>query len=87
MLIFVILFQAHFYNYFVAKTKMNSQALQTGEISLMQFTTTNIDFIPECNLPGGLKEENFLINQIKYYWLHKSRRDRVNFSQKLLKLS
>lgn len=88
MLIFITLFQVHFYNYFLAK--ISSQALQNREISLMklmQFITTNIAFILQCNLAVCVQEENFLINQIRYYCLYESRHDRINFSQKLLKLS
>ncbi len=90
MLIFILLFQVHFYNYFLAKTKLKSQRLQGREVSLlrlMQFITMNIEFIFQCSLKGNLNMDNFLINQIMYYCLYEPRHDRVNFYQKFLKLS
>lgn len=89
MLIFITLFQVHFYNYCLTKTKMNSQVSHNREISLMrfmQYIINNLFFILQCNLSENLKEESFLIDQINYYCHYESRCDRVNFFQKLLKL-
>jgi hypothetical protein len=90
MLIFIILFQVHFYNYFLAKTKRESSALTNREISLfrlMQFITKNIEFFLLSFLHNRSKNENFIIEQINYYCLYESRHDRVNFYHKLSKLS
>lgn len=90
MLIFIILFQVHFYNYFLAKTKTKRHTLQTREISLfrlMQFITRNIDFILLYGSRVYCKNQDFLFDQINYYCPYESRRDRVNFYQKILQLS
>ena len=90
MLIFIMLFQVHFYNYFLAKTKRESIGKFDREISLfrlMQFITMNIEFV----LINLLREENqiedFIFEQINYHCLYEARRKRVNFYQKLVKLS
>ncbi|MCH9028192.1 MAG: IS4 family transposase [Bacteroidetes bacterium] len=90
MLIFIILFQVHFYNYLLAKTKTDSFTITTREISLfrlMQFITRNIEFVLLSLLRDRNQSEEFIFKQINYYCLYESRRDRVNFDQKLLKLS
>lgn len=90
MLIFVILFQVHFYNYFLAKTKTKRHTLQTREISLfrlMQFITRNIDFILLFGSRVDCKNQDFLFDQINYHCPYESRRDRANFYQKFLQLS
>jgi hypothetical protein len=54
---------------------------------LMQFITMNIEIIFMNTFEDNLKSERFLFGQINYYCLYESRTDRVNFYQKLLKLS
>lgn len=88
MLIFIVLFQVHFYNYFLAKTK--EHRLYTREISLlkmMHFITRNIEFVFLYDLAKGSRSKEFLFNQINYYCTYESRCDRDNFYQKFLKLS
>lgn len=90
MLIFIILFQVHFYNYFLAKTKTDSFRKTTREISifrLMQFITRNIEFVLLSLLRDRNESEEFIFEQVNYYCQYESRRDRVNFDQKILKLS
>jgi hypothetical protein len=84
MLIFITLFQVHFYNYCLSKT-----ISQPGGISLMrliEYVTSNMILILQHDLRGSLQDESFLFNQINYYCLYESRSDRVNFYQKLSKL-
>jgi hypothetical protein len=88
ILIFILLFQVHFYNYFLAKTK--SHIVQTKGISLlrlMQFITRNIDFILLYGSRVYSKNQDFLLDQINYHCPYESRLDRVNFYQKILQLS
>jgi hypothetical protein len=88
MLIFIVLFQAHFYNYFLAKT--NTHRLYNRDISLlrlMQFINKNIDFVLFYDWTKGSKSKDFLFNQLIYYCTYESRCDRTNFYQKLFKLS
>ncbi|MDP2036477.1 MAG: IS4 family transposase [Ignavibacteria bacterium] len=83
MLIFITLFQVHFYNYYLARTSKKEISL----LRLMQFITTNIDFFFMNALRDKFISESFLMGQINYYCLYEYRADRVNFHQKLLKLS
>jgi hypothetical protein len=85
MLIFITLFQVHFYNYYMAKTK--SKINEISLLRLMQFMTTNIEIVFMSALGDKVITESFLFNQINYYCFYESRTDRVNFHQKLLKLS
>jgi hypothetical protein len=90
MLIFIILFQVHFYNYFLAKTKRGSFRRRDREISLfrlMQFITTNIEFVLISLFRDRNLGEDFIFEQINYHCLYESRHKRVNFYQKLSKLS
>lgn len=85
MLIFITLFQVHFYNYCLANTK--SQPRGISLMRLIQYVTGNMILILQYNLISILQDESFLLNQINYYCLYESRSDRVNFYQKLLMLS
>jgi len=90
MLIFIVLFQVHFYNRFISMTKTKAHRLNTREISLlrlMQFITRNIEFVLLCGSREGFSNEDFLFNQMNYYCTYETRSDRVNFYQKILKLS
>jgi len=91
MLIFIALFQVHFYNYCLSKIKMKagstSKNIEISLLRLMQFVTKNIEFILLCYWGESNRNDDFLFNQINYYCIYESRRDRVNFYQKLLKLS
>lgn len=87
MLIFIVLFQVHFYNYYLSKLK--SRALQTEEISLlrlMQFMISNIDIVLQPYSTDSWSNEQLIFDQINYYCQYESRKDRVNFSQQLRKL-
>ena len=83
MLIFITLFQVQFYNYYLAKTTSNEQGISL--LRLMQFMAINVEIL--FMNTDKLNSEKFLLEQIKYYCLYESRTDRVNFHQKLLKLS
>lgn len=83
-LIFIVLFQVHFYNYYLSKLK--SRALPSEEISLlrlMQFMISNIDVILQPYSTVSWRNGNLIFDQINYYCQYESRKDRVNFSQKL----
>jgi len=84
MLIFITLIQVHFYNYYLARTQLNTKEISL--LRLMQFMTTNIEFVLMNALRDKFITENFLFNQINYYCIYESRNDRVNFLQKLSKL-
>jgi hypothetical protein len=84
MLIFIVLFQVHFYNYYLSKLK--SRALPSEEISLlrlMQFMISNIDVVLQPYSTESWRNENLIMNQINYYCQYESRKDRANFSQQL----
>jgi hypothetical protein len=87
MLIFIVLFQVHFYNYYLSKLK--SRTIQSEEISLlrlMQFMISNIEIIFQPDSTESWRTEKYLFDQINYYCKYESRKDRVNFSQQLRKL-
>ena len=69
----------------MAKTK--SKIKEISLLRLMQFMTTNIEIVFMSALGDKVITESFLFNQINYYCFYESRTDRVNFHQKLLKLS
>jgi hypothetical protein len=56
-------------------------------LSLMQYVISNLNIIMQQSLIGYNIDESMLIKQINYYCRHESRRDRLNFYQKLRKLS
>lgn len=86
MLIFITIFQVHFYNYFLSNTKINNDR-EISLLKLMQFVTRNIEFILLITLTEKSDNENFLFDQISYYCPYEIRYDRVNFYQKIVKLS
>lgn len=84
MLIFIVLFQVHFYNYYLSKLK--SRALPSEEISLlrlMQFMISNIDIVLQPYSTESWRNEDLIFDQINYYCRYESRKDRINFSQQL----
>ena len=85
MLMFITLFQVQFYNYYLARTTSNGQGISL--LRLMQFITMNIEIIFMNTFEDKFNSEEFLFEQINYHCLYESRNDRVNFHQKLLKLS
>lgn len=88
MLIFIVLFQVHFYNYYLSKLK--SKTIQSEKISLlrlMQFMISNIEIICYTDSTESWRNEKYLFDQINYYCQYESRKDRVNYSQQLMKLS
>lgn len=84
MLIFITLFQVHFYNYYLSRTKSNKKKISL--LRLMQFLITNVDMIFMNTLMNKSIGENILFDQISYYCNYDTRNDRVNFNQKMLKL-
>jgi hypothetical protein len=85
MLIFITLFQVHFYNYYLSRMKSNTKEISL--LRLMQFIATNTEILFMNAFGCNFISESFLLKQINYYCLYESRHDRVNYSQKLLKLS
>jgi hypothetical protein len=85
MLIFITLFQVHFYNYYLSRMKSNTKEISL--LRLMQFITTNTEILFMNAFGCNFISESFLLRQMNYYCHYESRHDRVNFSQKLLKLS
>lgn len=89
MLIFIILFQVYYYNFFLTKNNKASKKLPTREISLllfMQYITKNIEFIFLCRSKNNYLSQDLLFEHINYYCRYESRQDRYNFSQKFMKL-
>jgi len=87
MLIFIVLFQVHLYNYYLSKLKSRvSQLREISLLKLVQFMISNIELVFKNDLIEILRNENFIFDQINYYCIYESRKDRVNFHQKLLKL-
>lgn len=86
-LIFIVLFQVHFYNYYLSKLK--SRSSESEEISLlrlMQFMISNIEIIFYLDSASRWRNQKYLFDQINYYCQYESRKDRVNFTQQLIKL-
>jgi hypothetical protein len=85
MLIYITLFQVHFYNYYLSRIKLDNKEISL--LRLAQFVATNIETFIMNVLGYNYISENFLFEQINYYCSYESRNDRANFQQKLRKLS
>lgn len=90
MLIFIILFQVSFYNYFMNKISVSHQCAITkikaiSLIKIMQYIVNNIEIII-FSLLNKNKLESLIHRQISYYCTYELRRDRINFYQKLILL-
>jgi len=85
MLIFITLFQVHFYNYCMEKAKFLVGNISL--LSLMQYVTNNFTLLLQQDLLCHTIKEGLLMKQIIYYCRYEPRNDRTNFYQKLIKLS
>jgi len=87
MLIFILLFQVHYYNYYI---KEISRANKDNNISLlrfMQFIVNNVNLIIDSIYLKNVSLKMILKKQLAYYCSYQYRDDRVNFNQNLLCLS
>lgn len=85
ILIFVVLFQVHFYEYYLRKQKANSQPISL--LKLMSFIINNINFIIYfCYNYDIEKIKRLLERQIFYYCTYEDRKDRLNYFQLIQKL-
>ena len=90
MLIYITLFQVHFYNYYLSKQRKveKTSVQQISMMRLMKFITDNIEILLTLSLSKPQTNNDlFIFKQIEYYCFYESRRDRMNFEQKFLKLS
>jgi hypothetical protein len=90
MLIYITLFQVYFYNFYLSLEKSKRKGNDTKQISIVKFTqfiTSNIELILKDIWELRLPKKNVLFNLIEYFCPYESRKDRVNFQQKLLLLS
>lgn len=92
MLIFVILFQVSFYNYYLNKISKANKSIQEtikglSLMKMMQFITNNVEVILFAFVLKNYALESLVERQIKYYCTYESRHDRINFYQKMLALS
>lgn len=86
LLIFILLFQVHFYQYYSNKQKdIGKQKISL--LKLMLFIVNNISFIIYYNYfkNTGLKDK-LLNQQIFYYCSYEKRKDRLNYNQIIQKL-
>ena len=88
MLIFIVLFQVHFYNYYLGKLskKKPLEDIQISMMKLMQFISNNISCLLKVSYYNKDGRNRLLDKQIKYYCTYEHRTDRLNFNQLLLKL-
>lgn len=90
MLIFIVLFQVHFYNYLLMSVNRNMRNEFNQKVSLfrlMQFITKNIEYVLMRFIHKSKQIENLLLEQINYHCLYETRHKRINFNQKLMSLS
>jgi len=87
LLIFILLFQVHFYEYYLQKQKAkNNQTISL--MKLMQYIVNNIALIIYLSYLGDTAYKNNLLNkQILYYCRYEQRKDRLNYEQLIQKLS
>ena len=86
MLIFIVLFQVGFYNYYMKRLSSRSIKVKMRGLSMMQvmqYLVSNINM-----LVFGLKNSSYnleliLDKQISYYCIYESRHDRVNYYEKI----
>lgn len=90
MLIYITLFQVHFYNYYLLKQREAGKTpeQQISMMRLMKFITDNIEILLILSLSCSITNSNhFICQQIEYYCSYELRKNRMNFEQKFLKLS
>lgn len=86
LLIFILLFQVHFYEYYLRKQR-RSNAQPISLLKLMLFIVNNINFIIYLNYFGNNQMKNKLLNkQVLYYCTYEQRNDRANYNQLIQKL-
>jgi Transposase DDE domain len=86
LLIFILLFQVHFYEYYLQIQKLKSSQ-QISLIKLMQYIVNNITLIIYLSyLNNTSYKNNLLSKQILYYCRYEKRKDRLNYEQLLQKL-
>jgi hypothetical protein len=86
MLIFIVLFQVNFYNYYMKRLSTKSLKVKEFGLSmmkLMQYVVDNINM-----LVLGISKDSYNLNklldkQISYYCLYETRHDRVNYYEKI----
>ena len=86
MLIFILLFQVHFYEYYLQKQNTkNNQSISM--VKLMQYIVNNITLIVSLSYLDDIAYKNNLLNkQILYYCRYEQRKDRLNYEQLIRKL-
>ncbi|RPH75430.1 IS4 family transposase [bacterium] len=78
MLIFILLFQVHLYEYCINNQRSKSISL----MKLMHFIMTNLTFVIYVNCLNSFAGKNKLLNkQIRYYCTYENRSDKVNYDQ------
>lgn len=84
MLIFILLFQVYFYEYYLNKFYKQKRKI-ISMMKFIQFIVGNIS----CVIQNEVNSISFklLDKQIGYYCTYESRRDRINYNQLILKLS
>ena len=84
MLIFILLFQVHFYEYYLNKLYKQKNKI-ISMMKLVEFIVGNISSIIQTELKN--LSPKLLNKHIEYYCCFESRRDRINYNQLILKLS
>jgi len=86
LLIFILLFQVHFYEYYLRKQKTtNTRSISL--IKLMLFIVNNINFVIYLNCFSNIEKNKKLLNkQILYYCVYERRSDRLNYNQLIQEL-
>jgi hypothetical protein len=86
LLIFIVLFQVYFYNYYLERLSTSSVKVKKRGLSMMlvmQYVASNINLLLLKLNEDSLEIEAFLDKQISYYCLYESRHDRVNYYHKI----
>lgn len=89
MLIYILLFQVHYYNHYIKKKTAPEIINGQINISLIKFTQFVVENMNIMIYDYYLKKfslKTVLNKQILYYCLYESRTDRVNFNQSLVSL-
>ena len=86
MLIFVVLFQVYFYNYYLERLSPSSEKVKKHGLSMMlvmQYFVSNINLLLLELNKDTLELGTLLDKQIAYYCLYETRHDRVNYYHKI----
>jgi len=90
MLIFILLFQVHYYNFYIkeiCRGKIPNKQPQLSLLKFMNFLASNLDLFIDKIYYSSLCLNRLLKKQIIYNCLYELRADRVNFNQTLIGLS